>query len=90
MNAGKQHRSRFPEGVPDPVQYDPSIKAAAVHFTQYQLLPIERTTQLLGGLYGLRLSPGTVHTSVTQAAQAARPDGNQHRCSTQGGAGGAL
>ncbi len=70
---GKWHCSQFPESVPNLVQYGPAIKAAAVYLTQYQLLPMERTTQLLADLYGLRLSPATVHTSITQAAEVLAP-----------------
>ncbi len=70
---GKWHRSQFPDSVPNSVQYGPAIKAAAVYLTQYQLLPMERTTQLLADLYGLRLSPGTVHTSITQASKTLGP-----------------
>lgn len=70
---GKRHRSRFPDSVQSPVQYGPAIKAAAVYLTQYQLLPIERTTQLLGDLYGLRLSAAMVHASITQASEMLRP-----------------
>jgi len=75
---GKWHRSQFPDSVPNSVQYGPAIKAAAVYLTQYQLLPMERTTQLLDDLYGLRLSPGTVHTSIAQAAEVLAPDGHPH------------
>lgn len=70
---GKWHCSRFPDSVPHLVQYGPTIKAAAVYLTQYQWLPMERTTQLLHDLYGLRLSPGTVHASIAQAAQTLTP-----------------
>ena len=70
---GKEHRSRFPEGVQYPVQYGSAIKAAAVYLTQYQLLPMKRTTELLSDMYGLRLSAGTVHTMITQAAQVLAP-----------------
>ena len=70
---GKVHCSRFPDSVPHLVQYGPTIKAAAVYLTQYQLLPMERTAQLLNDLYGLRLSPGTVQASIAQAAQGLAP-----------------
>ena len=70
---GKWHRSQFPQSVPNLVQYGPALKAAAVYLTQYQLLPMERTTELLDDLYGLRLSVGTVHASIAQAAQALAP-----------------
>lgn len=70
---GRQHQGQFPEGVPHSVQYGPNIKAAATYLTQYQLLPMKRTTQLLSDLYGLHLSPATVQASVALAANSLAP-----------------
>ena len=70
---GQRHRSHFPENVLAPVQYGPVIKSTLVYLTQQQLLPIERTAQILTDLFGVKLSAGSVQASIAQAAQALAP-----------------
>ena len=70
---GQQHRSVFPGDVPAPVQYGPVIKSTLVYLTQQQLLPIERTAQILSDLFGVKLSTGSVQVSIAQAAQTLAP-----------------
>jgi transposase len=57
---GKENRAVFPEGVTQPVQYGNEIKAQMVYFNQYQLLPLERTAEVFGTLYGHTISEGTI------------------------------
>src|SRR5712691_8965165 len=71
---GQRHRSRFPDHVLAPVQYCPVIKSTLVYLTQQQLLPIERTTQILSDLFGVNLSAGSVQASIAQAAQTLAPE----------------
>jgi len=66
---GQRHRSIFPAHVTAPVQYGPVIKSTLVYLTQGQLLPMERTAQILSDLFGVKLSAGSVHTSITQVTQ---------------------
>ena len=70
---GHLHRSVFPIDVSAPVQYGPVIKSTLVYLTQQQLLPMERTTQVLSDLFGVKLSAGSVQASIAQAAQALAP-----------------
>ena len=55
------------------MQYGPVIKSTLVYLTQQQLLPIERTTQVLSDLFGVKLSTGSVQVSIAQAAQTLAP-----------------
>lgn len=57
---GKVHRGEFPAEVAAPVQYGPRIKAAVVHLTHHHMMPVARTGDLAGDLFGLPLSDGTV------------------------------
>lgn len=70
---GRAHRSDFPEGVSAPVQYGPSVSALAVYLTQDQLLPYQRTAQLLAEVGGIPLSPGSVDRAVKVAGVRLKP-----------------
>ena len=67
-SCGKLHRGAFPATVTASVQYGPRIKAAVVHLTHQQMLPLARTGALLGELYGLSLSDASV-LSIQQEAR---------------------
>lgn len=49
-------RAVFPEGVSQPVQYGANVQQLAVYFTQYQLLPYVRTSEIFKDLFGHTLS----------------------------------
>jgi transposase len=51
-DCGEISKADFPEGVMQPVQYGPEVKAQTVYFNQYQLLPLERTGEVFETLYG--------------------------------------
>ena len=57
---GKVHRGEFPAEVSAPVQYGPRIKAAVVHLTHHHMMPVARTGDLTGDLFGLPISDATV------------------------------
>jgi transposase len=65
---GCAQRSTFPAGVEAPVQYGPGVSALAVHLTQYQLPPCQRSADMLAELAGTDRSPGPVHRMVGAAA----------------------
>ena len=59
-HCGQLNRASFPEGVDQPTQYGPAIKAYAVYLNQYQLLPYGRIKELFLDLFGTGLSAGTI------------------------------
>lgn len=53
-------KGTFPADVKAPVQYGPRLRAAAIYLNQYQLLPYERTGEIMEHLFGHALSEGTL------------------------------
>jgi transposase len=63
----------FPDAVTQPVQYGTELKAQLVYFHQYQLVPLERTVEIMEALYGHRVSEAAVVEACIQAAQQVEP-----------------
>ncbi len=58
----------FPAEVTTTVQYGAGIKALAVYLLTYHLLPYDRTSALLGDLFGHAPAKGTLQTAVETCA----------------------
>jgi len=57
-------KASFPEAVAQPVQYGPALMGLAVYLTEYQLLPLWRTQQLLADLFGSTPCEGTLVSAL--------------------------
>ena len=70
----RRTRADFPEGVVSPAQYGERIKAAGVYLNAQQLVPEERTAQILQDLFGAAGACGaSVATWVRRKACALAP-----------------
>src|SRR5436190_998992 len=58
----------FPAEVRAPTQYGPHLQAVMVYLLIYQLLPYERTTELLADVLGVPISEGSLSTAVDRCA----------------------
>jgi transposase len=63
----------FPPEASSRAQYGPRLRALAVYLVEQQLVPYARVRELLGDLFGARLSLGTLVQWVRQAAAALEP-----------------
>lgn len=63
----------FPAEAAESVQYGPHLKALGVYLMSYQLLPYERTTELLTDLFGASPSEGTLYRAQQSAASQLQP-----------------
>ncbi len=65
---GQMTPGSFPPEVAQPVQYGPRLLGLGVYLVTYQLLPYDRTHQLLGDLFGAAPTSGTVQAAVERCA----------------------
>jgi len=66
---GHLNKAVFPEQVKAPVQYGPLLKAIAVYLRHYQLLPYNRTRELLRDLFSTDLSEGTLTNIIETCSE---------------------
>ena len=64
---GKQNVAAFPVGVERPIQYGPRFKGLVTYLQCYQMVPYNRLTELLGDVYGVTISEGTVANTAESA-----------------------
>jgi transposase len=70
---GRRSSALFPPEAPAAVQYGPRIQALGIYLMGYQLLPYERTAELLGDIFGIAPSEGTLHTAAQECAAQLQP-----------------
>lgn len=63
----------FPGEAPSRAQYGPRLRALAVYLVEQQLLPYERTCELLADVCGAPLSEGTLAQWLQEGAAALEP-----------------
>lgn len=70
---GNRYVAEFPADVTRPVQYGPCLKAQAVYFDSYQLLPFARIQDYFQDQVGISISQGTIWNAVVQAHEMLAP-----------------
>src|SRR5262249_58651153 len=59
-------RRAFPVWVTQPVQYGMGLLSLAVYLVVFQMIPWQRTRELLADLYGVQIGGGTLATAVAR------------------------
>ena len=70
---GQTNAGQWPLHLKGNVQYGHRFKALCVYLMSYQLLPYERTSELLATLFGYQLGGGTLQRFLSQAYQSLEP-----------------
>lgn len=70
---GSANRGSFPEGVSARISYGARLRAFVLYLNQYQLLPYNRTRELMADLLGVNISTGTLVAMVSQASETITP-----------------
>ena len=65
---GKINRASFPDGVSQPTQYGPRLRAQLVYFTNYHFIPLARTREIMGELYQQSIAEDTIANAVAEVA----------------------
>ena len=60
-HCGANNQALFPQEVTKTTQYGDRIKSLSVYLTQYQLLPYDRTTELLNDLFSSPISEASLY-----------------------------
>lgn len=69
----KLTKAVFPQGVRQAIQYGQRIKAQMAYFHEYQLLPLERTSETIHDLYHQDIAEGTILTACQELAEQVAP-----------------
>jgi transposase len=67
------NQAEYPEGVSQKTQYGPRVRAQMVYFNTYQLVPLERTAEIIADLYQQAASEGAVLAAVKEVAHNVEP-----------------
>jgi transposase len=67
------NQGQFPAGATQPTQYGPRFMGLLAYLNQYQLIPLARTQECVGDLFGHQPSQATITTAVATCAQRLAP-----------------
>lgn len=70
---GHTTQGAFPAQVEFPVQYGSGVKALGVYVTTYQLIPIERSSEMMSDVFGRTPSGGTLVNWINGCAERVKP-----------------
>jgi len=68
-----EQQAAFPAGVNSVVQYGPRLKSMMLYLMEGQLLPSNRTCEVLSDVLGVRLSEGTLYNTRAQCFEQLEP-----------------
>jgi transposase len=76
-HCGEVSKGEFPGEVSQETQYGPRVRSQMVYFNNYQLVPLERTAEIIADLYHQAVSEGAVVAAVKEVARQVAPINEQ-------------
>jgi transposase len=73
----KTLRGRFPDGINSTMQYGPNMQALAVSLNTIGMVSINRTHEILSGVFGVPISTGTIAAMVSNCAEKVASSANE-------------
>lgn len=73
LRCGQQCSGSFPTGIEAAAQYGPVVRALAVYLSQFQLLPLERISEVFADLHLGTVSEGSLVNWIREAAERLTP-----------------
>jgi len=70
---GERNKAAFPRGITQPVQYGDEIKSLAVYLNQVQLIPLQRTVEILETLFGHAPSQASLMSACQELTEHIQP-----------------
>ncbi len=70
---GETKEGKFPESIKSYVQYGTNLEALTVALNTVGAVSINRTHEILGSVFGIPLSTGTIKNMVTRCSEKVRP-----------------
>jgi transposase len=67
------NRGEFPDSAMQPTQYGPRFLGVLTYLNQYQLIPLARTQECIGDLFGHRPSQATITNALAHCAKWLEP-----------------
>jgi transposase len=65
---GQENKAEFPKGITNKTQYGNYLRAIAIYFRNYELLPLERSAEIFKDIFSISLSEGTLVNTTVKCA----------------------
>jgi len=65
--------SKFPNPVREWVQYGETVRGLVTYLNQYQLIPSQRTQEMMSDVFGCKISEGTIYNQVQKCYEIIEP-----------------
>ena len=80
-HCGRKNKAKFPEDVKNHTQYGMRVKSIVLYLSNYQLLPYERISELMGDLFQCPISEGSIDSILEEGYESLESlSGRERKC----------